>query len=129
MVFQNPSQNSLEILISMISVEFWIAIGGNQTVFHTWKLTFLTWFFGCPWFRWKLKKTSVDFKDHLPVSLKNHKITLFGFSHIVEFMVSMQIPHQKIHGNFGFFPVLSIITTVSSRFRNVYYDIFHPFRF
>ena len=30
---------------------------------------------------------------------------MFGFSFIVEIAISIQIPHQNIHGNFGFFPV------------------------
>ena len=47
---------------------------------------------------------------------ENHKITMFGFSYIVEYTISMQIPHLNIHGNFEFFPVLFVLAENSIPF-------------
>lgn len=119
MEFKNPSWNSLVIPISMVTVVFWIAIARDQTN----KLTFFTWFFLFPRCSWKFQNPIVDFvwflKNICRSTSENHKITMFGFSYIVEPTISMQIPHLNIHGILNFhesYKVLVFFTIVRIKF-------------
>ena len=113
--FKNPSWNSLVIPISMVTVVFWIAIARDQTN----KLTFFTWFFLFPRCSWKFQNPIVDFvwflKNICRSTSENHKITMFGFSYIVEPTISMQIPHLNIHGNFEFPWIIQSVSLLYNR--------------
>ena len=102
----------MEIIISMKTLEFTFSIVGIETVFHAWKSAFFNGISGSPRLKMEFQKTHYGLyckwilvNTYLFTS-KNHKISLLGFLHTVELMISIQIPHKKIRGHFEKFPVV-----------------------